>query len=257
MRFFYFNLERDLIKFIYGIKWDGEKLRIKGRIIIEIILAIIVFFCFGKVLLKQMDYKDAKEAYKEVEEIMFNKDIENKKDFQKKYDEMKEINNDYIFWIKVDGTNINYPVVKSLDNDDYLFKDFKGNKSSSGAIFLDYKSRLEDFNLILHGHNMKNETMFNNLIKFKEEEFYKKNKRIEIITNNERKIYEIFSVYVTDIEDNYLRRDYNASYIAYIKNKSLFENSLEINEKSKMITLSTCSYEYENARTVVHAVRIE
>lgn len=204
-----------------------------------------------------MDYKDAKEVYQEIEGVMFNKEIKNKSDLKNKYDEMKKINSDYIFWLKVEGTNINYPVVKSLDNDDYLFKDFKGSKNSSGAIFLDYKSRLQDFNLIIHGHNMKNETMFNNLIKFKDEAFYEKNKKIEVITNDEKRIYEIFSVYVTDIEDNYLRRDYTESYVSYIKNKSLFENSVKIDEKSEIITLSTCSYEYEDARTVIHAVRIE
>ncbi|MGL4849438.1 MAG: class B sortase [Clostridium sp.] len=230
----------------------------KMKKVIIIILAIIAFFCFVKVGGKYIEDEEAKTVYKEIEQIeekIENENINEKEKFKKKYSEMKKINEDYVFWLNVKGTNINYPVAKSKDNYEYLHMNFDKNKNSSGTIFMDFSNRMDDFNTIIHGHNMKNGTMFNNLVKFKNEDFYKENKEITIYRENEKEVYEIFSVYVVEAEEDFLRRGYSKEYIDYINKKSIYKEKREINEKDKIITLSTCSYEFENARTVVHAVK--
>ncbi|MGL4875096.1 MAG: class B sortase [Clostridium sp.] len=229
-----------------------------GKKILVGILAVISIFCFAQVGGKYFEDEEAKTVYKEIEEIeknIENENIEEAEKLKKKYSEMKKINGDYIFWLNVKGTNINYPVAKSKDNYEYLHMNFDKNKNSSGAIFMDFSNRTDDFNTIVHGHNMKNGTMFNNLVKFKDAEFYKKNKEITIYKENEKEVYEIFSVYVVEAEEDFLRRSYSKEYIEYINSKNIYKEKIEIKEKDKIITLSTCSYEFDNARTVIHAVK--
>ncbi|MGL5647191.1 MAG: class B sortase [Clostridium sp.] len=226
--------------------------------IIEVILIVIIIFCFGKVGIKHLEYNQAKEVYKNLERIedeIEKDDVSEVEKLKKRYEKMKAVNEDYVFWIEIGNTNINYPVVKSLDNYDYLHKNFDKNKNSSGTIFVDYTNRMDDFNTIIHGHNMKNGTMFNNLVKFKEENFYKNNKEVIVYNKEEKETYEIFAVYVVEAEENFLRRQYSKDYIDFINKESIYKERKEISEKDKIITLSTCSYEYENARTVVHAVK--
>ncbi|EPZ61702.1 sortase family protein [[Clostridium] sordellii ATCC 9714] len=122
---------------------------------------------------------------------------------------------------------------------------------------MDYRDNKDSQNIILYGHNMKNKTMFNNLIKFKNENFFNENNKIRIIKDNKEYIYEIFSVYTIDGEYNYLTTNFDTSqdfkkYIENIRSKSLFKSNVDVTDSDKIITLSTCSYEFDNARTVVH-----
>ena len=154
-------------------------------------------------------------------------------------------------------TNIDYPVVQANDNSYYLSKDFYNNESSSGSIFIDYKNKSNDKNIILYGHNMRNKTMFNNLLKFKNENFFNENNKIHILKDNKEYIYEVFSVYTIDAGYDYLITNFNSAdaflqYTDEIKSKSLFNTNIDISSDDNIITLSTCSYEFKDARTVVH-----
>ncbi|MBU3138222.1 class B sortase [Clostridium gasigenes] len=165
--------------------------------------------------------------------------------------------------IRPRNTNIDYPVVQGNNNDFYLYNDFTKEKSSSGSIFMDYRNDIkDDSNIIIYGHNMKNKTMFNNLTKFKDQDFFEKNKIITLKSNNKIKRYEIFSVYVTDAKEEYLEYNFanKESYLTYLNKlevKSLHLNKLDIGEKDKIITLTTCSFEFNDARIIVNGKELD
>lgn len=213
------------------------------RIIINIILIIILLFSGYKIYTKLNDYKSANTTYTKIK-------LEKKESLYSK-------NKDFKFWLKIDNTNIDYPVVQGPDNKYYLKNDFYKQESSSGSIFMDYRNKVNDKNIILYGHNMKNKTMFNNLLKFKDESFFKENNKIRIIKDNKEYNYEVFSVYTIDDRYDYLVTSFSSielfnSYLNRIKSKSLYKSDVSISGSDSIITLSTCSYEFKNARTVVH-----
>ena len=219
--------------------------------IINLILISIVAFSLFKIVDKQIKYSKDIKVYSEINEIASNNsDMLDKS--------MLEVNNEYKFWIKVENTNIDYPVAQGKDNDYYINHDFNKNENISGAIFLDYRNNfINDLNTIVYGHHMRNETMFNNLVKFKDSNFFNENNKIKIIYDGKELEYKVFSVYVIDDKNNYLITNFNNSneynnYIKEIRDRSLYKNDVEVTDKDKIITLSTCSFEFEGARTVVH-----
>ncbi|WP_317412747.1 class B sortase, partial [Clostridium baratii] len=173
-------------------------------------------------------------------------------------EELLKINEDYKMWIEIPNTNIDYPVVQGKDNDFYLNYDFNKKKSSSGAIFMDYKNNInKDKNIIIYGHNMKNKSMFQNLMKFKDEEFWKENNKIILTIDGKRYEYEIFSAYISNAKNinlriNFKNDDEYLKYIEDIKKKSIFYRVVDIKSDDKIITLSTCSYEKDDARMIIH-----
>ncbi|WP_270531981.1 class B sortase, partial [Paraclostridium sordellii] len=127
---------------------------------ISLILILILVYSGFNIYKKISDYKKATLTYKEL---------------RSKYSESKNlitINPNYKFWLKLDNTNIDYPVVQTDNNDYYLNYDFYNKLSSSGSIFMDYRDNVKSKNIILYGHNMRNKTMFNNLLKFKDKDFF-------------------------------------------------------------------------------------
>lgn len=219
------------------------------KVIINLILVAVIAYCGYNIYIKLKDYKQAEIIYNEIKE--------------KKKEDLSNINEDFRFWLEVDNTNIDYPVVQGNDNSFYLKKDIYKNYLGSGSIFMDSRNNFEtDENTIIYGHNMKNKTMFNNLEKFKEEEFFNANNKIRIFDKDKEYVYEVFSAYYVDPNYNYIipnfsnKEEYN-SYLKDIKNKSLFKSNIYVNSNDKIITLSTCSYEKKDTRTVVHGKLIK
>nr|WP_317331070.1 class B sortase [uncultured Romboutsia sp.] len=217
--------------------------------IINIVLILIIAICVYKIYDKSVEYKKADESY---EQIRLEKDNENNNNLYNKY-------KDYRGWIKVDNTNINYPIVQGKDNSFYLDKDINKNYLSSGSIFMNYLNNgFNDENTVLFGHHMRNKTMFAQLKKYKEEEFFYGNNDIEIEVENGKVLkYKVFSAYVTDANYNYIKTNFDdraqyKEFLNSIKNKSIYKSDIDVNENDKIITLSTCSYEFNDARMVVH-----
>lgn len=177
---------------------------------------------------------------------------------------LQEENPDTVGWIEIPGTVINYPIVKSVDNDYYLNRDFYGNDSKSGSIFMDYRNGGDFTNRhsILYGHHMRDGSMFAGLMAYKDSSFAAQNDIIFIDLPEGRTIWQIFAAYVTASDFYYIITDFpdESSFLSFLKTvegKSSFQSEIRPNASDHLLTLSTCTYEYDDARFVVHAVRID
>ena len=228
---------------------------------IEIVLIIVFLFSCYKIFSKLHEYKTDGKTYDAVrqeyiEEIQ--KSPENI-DYKGIFDRLKGINGDYKGWITVENTDIDYPIVQGTDNDFYLKHDFNKNESTSGCVFMDYLNEEgKDDNTVIYGHNMRNGSMFSKLQKFKENEFFNQNNKVIIKDENGEHTYEVFSVYVLKSGDklgkiNYSSKEEFDEYVKLIKNKSFYTNDVKVEKGDKILTLVTCTYEIDDARTIVHA----
>lgn len=236
------------------------------RFIINIVLLGIISYSATEIAFKGWQYYKADRTYSKV--VEFKPPAENNKkdntvnnENEDNYKKLKSENADYKLWISIPEFKIDYPVVQGEDNEFYLNHDFYKNKSLSGSIFIDYRNDVEnDKNLIIYGHNMKNGSMFNKITKYKEANEFKKGK-IKIIENNMEYTYEVFSVFVEDEGNHMLKNEFNSvdeydEYIDKLKKKSMFKKEVKNTDYQNIITLYTCSYEYEGARTIVVATLI-
>lgn len=174
-------------------------------------------------------------------------------------------NSETVGWIKIEGTNINYPIVQHKDNDYYLEHDFYKRKTNVGWIFADYRNDLNTLNnnTIIYGHNLINRTMFGEIPNFlKESWLNKKNKPyIKLSTKTTNSVWEIFSIYKTEPTVEYLQAQFNSieNYKEFLNNitkKSKKNFNINVEPTDKIITLSTCD-DTGNYRVAVHAKLIK
>lgn len=170
-------------------------------------------------------------------------------------------NSETVAWINVNGTNINYPIVKHTDNSYYLEHDFYQKNSSTGWIFVDYRNDFENLsnNTIIYGHNLINRTMFGSLPKLLNKNWFntENNKYIKISTLKYNSIWQIFSVYKIEPVVDYLKTKFNNNenyqeFLDIITNRSTYNFNTPVNYNDKIITLSTCD-DTGKKRVVIHA----
>ena len=179
------------------------------------------------------------------------------------FDGLSQVNDDIVAWLYVPGTVINYPIVQTGDNDYYLNHLFNGKVNSSGCIFLDY-SAAGDFtsmNSVLHGHHMRNGTMFAAVCKYKNPSFYRSHPTAMLVTPEGNYEVRFFSGYVCDTESdawNYSFSD--GDYDTWLKKRlklSCFKSGVTPSAEDRVLTLSTCSYEFDDARFVLHGILVK
>jgi len=177
-----------------------------------------------------------------------------------------DINKDIRGWVKIPNTNIDYPVVQYTDNAYYLKKDFYNKDNKYGVPFLDSQNVLNpnSQNLIIYGHNMNDDQMFHELIKYKDVNFYKTSPIISFDTIYGSFSWKIFAVFVTDTDangnDNFQYRytgfgssDQFVSFISDVNKRSVINTAVNVQASDKLLTLSTCAYDIDNERFVVMA----
>ena len=240
------------------------------------IFFIIIFVC-GIGYLTYYLY-DRNKNNKDNEEILNNIEIDESKITESKtermiqLEELQKENEEIIGWLEIEGTNINYPVLQASDNDYYLTHNYKKEKASTGSIFLD-----KDFDLIngssnylIYGHRNKSGLMFEDLIKYAEEDFYKEHTKIRFTTNKDDSIYEILSVFYSRVyyksEQNVFRyyyfvnanneQEYN-DFVNNAKKVSLYDTGVTAKYGDQLLTLSTCEYSQEDGRFAVVCKKIE
>ena len=240
----------------------------------KIVYTIITILLIGLVLISSyLIFKEKKQNEKQentfedlieiVEENIENQE-ERKIDINKLYEENKDI----VGWLKIDNTTINYPIMQNINDPNYyLRRDFYKNYSSYGTPYMAKQCNLNSDNIVIYGHHMKNNKMFGELEKYKSKDFYNNHKIITFTTLEKEYSYEIFAVFKTTVyTKNTLRYYENINFenkkmyndfINICKDKSLYQTGIEIKDKEKLITLSTCEYSNKNSRLVIVARKIK
>lgn len=160
---------------------------------------------------------------------------------------LQSITPDSIGWIKISGTNINYPVMHTPDEPEkYLNKNYYGEYSQSGVPFIDFRCNTDSVNLIIYGHNMNNGTMFADLCKYTDYSYFKNHPTVIFETKDGTAQYNIFAVMKVKPDDNWYRfisadikKDYDKQ-IKYAKKRSLYDTGVIPVYNKQIITLSTC-----------------
>lgn len=172
-----------------------------------------------------------------------------------------------IGYLKIDGTKIDTPVVQADNDKYYLRHDFNGNSTSYGAVFATYKADFKPFdrNTLLYGHNMFDGERFAPLANYKSIEYFQKHPVIQFDTLFEKHSWKIYAVILTNgstASDNGYFFDFtfdNCSdacfeeYIEEIDKRKLYETGVDLLPTDKLITLCTCTYEFDDARLIVIA----
>ena len=171
-------------------------------------------------------------------------------------------NPDVVGRISITPLGIAYLVTQSGDNAHYLVTGYDGTESAGGTIFLDYRCDAHAQPLsghyIIYGHNMKNGTMFHNLTEYKKPDVFDDCRVIRFDTLYEDLEWEVFSAYVSDTNFYFIDTDFAdkqewCNFLDTIQLKSMFEKDVSLSSDDVILTLVTCSYEFDDARFVVHA----
>ncbi len=183
-----------------------------------------------------------------------------------KVKKLQKENDDIVGWLEIEDTNINYPVLQGDDNEFYLNRNYKKEKSEKGSIFLDakYNWNIPSNNLLIYGHNIINGLMFQDLLKYESQDFYKKHPNIKFTTEKDDKEYEIISVFKSRVyykaEKNvfryydFINAKKEEDYMEFVKNAkkaSIYDTETTAKYGDELITLVTCSYHIEDGRFVV------
>lgn len=175
------------------------------------------------------------------------------------FEKLREINPDVVGWIRIPDTQIDYPIVHTDNNETYLDTDFEGKKNSAGTIFLDCDSE-PDFSgrhNIIYGHHMKNGSMFKDIIQFKDETFFHEHQSIIIYTPEREYHLKPITVLYTDSDGLRRKTQFQTAenFGAYVT--EMTKNGLYYQAPEKPIetlwSFVTCSYEFNDARTILYA----
>lgn len=177
------------------------------------------------------------------------------------FDSLRSINEQVVGWIYDESSVINYPIAQAKDNDYYLHHLFNGETNRDGCIFLDCQNQSDfsDSHCIIYGHYMKSGAMFAALANYKSQEYYEEHPRMLLLTPNGNYTIEIFAGYVADVQDDAWTTGFGSeaeyeSWIASSISKSLISSDIRPTSSDHILTLSTCSYEFADARFVLLGV---
>lgn len=242
---------------------------------IILLLLVIIFIC-GISYIIYYFYNSNKE--KQVNENILNEvDIDTTQITDTKTERMLQIealqkeNQEIIGWLEIEDTNINYPICQTSNNDFYLTHNYKKEKASSGSLFLDKDFDLVNgsSNYLIYGHRSKQGLMFEDLMKYAKEDFYKEHTKIRFTTNKDDSIYEIISVFYSRVyyksEKDVFRyyyfvnaeneQEYN-NFVNNAKKVSIYDTGVAATYGDQLLTLSTCEYSKEDGRFVVVAKKV-
>ena len=181
-------------------------------------------------------------------------------------------NPDLVGILEVVGTDINYPVMQTINDPEYyLRRDFYGDESTAGTLFVDYRCDIVNptTNTIIYGHNMRSGTMFGGLKRYLKQDYYQSHKTIIFKTLYEEQEYEIVGVGLSavgyDDDENYKYYDFiNAvtgselqEFLNAIQSLSVYDETIDISATDKILTLSTCNSYTEDGRMFVVAKRVK
>lgn len=269
----------------------NNKIKLKWKNIILILIFLILFITLNISIYNIIKWKlDSNKTNEEINTIQENTNIEEVKDnkgteiikqaekipkenpywdyikmnmINVNFDNLKKINSDVVGWIKVNGTNINYPFVQSKDNKYYLTHSFSKSYNNAGLVFLDYRNNnINNRNTIIYAHGRTDKTMFGTLRKVLNNGWINNtnNYVIKISTEKENSLWQIFSIYHIPTTNDYLQTEFKDEreyqrFLNILKNRSNHNFNTSITSNNTILTLSTCYNDSE--KMVVHAKLIK
>lgn len=269
----------------------NNKIKLKWKNIILILIFLILFITLNISIYNIIKWKlDSNKTNEEINTIQENANIEEVQDnkgteiikqakkipkenpywdyikmnmIDVNFDNLKKINSDVVGWIKVNGTNINYPFVQSKDNKYYLTHSFSKSYNNAGLVFLDYRNNnINNRNTIIYAHGRTDKTMFGTLRKVLNNGWINNtnNYVIKISTEKENSLWQIFSIYHIPTTNDYLQTEFKDEreyqrFLNILKNRSNHNFNTSITSNDTILTLSTCYNDSE--KMVVNAKLIK
>lgn len=255
-------------------------------IIVQTVLLVVMFFSLGMIGMKVYSYVSESEYYEGVindYEISFDnpyKDIDKEVPSypvptperlvypvgpsRQTLEDLKAKNPDFKLWLYIEDTNINYYVLQSTDNDFYLHKNINKKYFKAGSLFMDFRNDAEEMtgNTIIYGHNMHDQSMFYDLKKFLDKDFFDSHPYVYTYSLDEVTVWKVFSVRTTTTDEYYIKTSFASDeqyydFIEDFKLKSMYASDVILTAESDILTLTTChKYDVSNGRLVVHAVKV-
>lgn len=238
--------------------------------IIKVLLLILLLGLLGYSIFQVCKiYNEKKESEEIKKELIELIDIPEtplqEKNYKVDFTELKKLNSDIIGWIIIEGTQINYPIVQSSNNSYYLNHSVEKKWNSLGSIFADYRSsnNFSDYNTFIYGHHTKNGTMFGELYKYMEYDFFLSHPSFYLYTPDEVYEAQIFSAYIDDTKSESYEQNFNSleeykDYLELIKEKGNYNTNISVDANSdKMVTLYSCSHDpnrQKDDRYYIHAI---
>lgn len=171
---------------------------------------------------------------------------------------LQEINTEIVAWLFAEGTPIDYPVLHTDNNSYYLNHLYNGESNKSGSLFLDYRNtgRFTERNTVIYGHYMNNDTMFGSLKLYKEQDFYEEYPTMLLYTPEGDYLIELICGTVEDGKYEFVQFEFEdedafAEYVDAFRSRSTFQSNVKLEPGDRIISLCTCSYEWNNARYMV------
>ena len=241
-----------------------EKNEIIKKLFVFLFFLISLFamgFSGMKIFNWLIENKNSDDIAKDARNDVFS-DEKNK--YSVDFKSLQEKNSETIAWLKVSSTNIEYPIVKTSDNEFYMNHNFDRSQNSAGWIFMDYRNKLDSINenMVIYGHNRRDGSMFGTLKKVLTKEWLNNpdNFIIPFITEREEVQYQVFSVYKTEKESYYITTNFETNekfveFVNKIKSRSIKDFGITPQVGDNILTLSTCA-DNDKYRVVLHAKKI-
>lgn len=239
--------------------------------VIMIILICIIAFCIYKIANIISEYRAGTEVYDELAELAeaVPEETAPEKSLDINFDALKEENEDVVAWLYSEGTVINYPVVQGDDNAYYLYRLVDGTWNSKGSLFVDYRCEkpFVDFNTVIYGHRMNDGSMFRSLLECRDSPgYYDAHRTMELATPDAYYRVKVFGAATIPADSDMYRFDFSSdsekgSYIDWIRENNEIPSGggseVEVSASDKIVMLSTCTYEFDDARLVVWGKLVE
>lgn len=244
-------------------------------------LVLVLITTLGSMIAKQLDYRRGEQDYTQAQEIakvpklpvMPARSAPAASDESSSWPDevltalaeidleaLREINPDVIGWICIPGTDLSYPLLQGRDNAYYLSHTWQNKKNSAGAVFLDYRSSLDDLYALIYAHRMSNTTMFGILKFYDDEAFWMEHPSVYLVSEDTVGRYDIFSAFEANVHSDVykldLPEDERAGFLTWCLEQSAIDTGIIPEDKDKTICLSTCTSGggLTDTRWVVHAV---